>query len=939
MKKTVCLATISFALNSYTASVLFLLLSLGASAQSYTPGANGVLFVKKGSTGNGSSWSNAIGEMANALKFAKEANAITTGTVTQIWAAEGMYKPMYRPDNFAGPSSSRYNSFLIVPDVKLYGGFAGTETNIGQRNILQHPTILDGGDGSAYASGYNEIDNYYTVYGTNNSHIVIASGNVGNAELNGFTIQGGRALGSYQTVYVNGIAITDNQGAGLSIINASPTIDRCTFKYNWGYFGGGLSIYQSETLVTNCFFDSNLSGYYGGNGAAIYANNFSGNVRNCTFVKNAANGSFHTVFYEGGVTGGPESYPYIENCLFWANFTLDLVFGPFNYNNNLQDYTPVEEPDFSVFIDPDNNDYRLKPGVEMIDAGTLEHYPEALTDTDLYGNPRVSSGTIDVGAFEYYVAPAPCSTPAVWNGSYWGPFQPVADQPAVINGNFSSTEDVSACSLTVNSGNVVVHPGHDFNVTGAVTVNGGSLTFENNANLLQVNDVSNSGPITVKRQASMKRLDYVYWGSPVSGQDLKLFSPYTVSPVNAPGFPTPVGPSRFYTLNEATNAFDAIANPYGTAFTEAKGYMLRAPNNFNPNVNAAPQVFEGIFKGVPHNGNATAAVTTNGFGFNMLSNPYPSPISANGFLALNPGALYFWTHTSQGPGSGSNYATWTTFGTASSTTPVQSAVPNGTIQTGQGFVFLAASAGDATFTNSMRTGNNDGQFFRTDNSDKDRIWLSLSNETGMQNQILVGYMNGATDGVDISVDAKQIESGINSIASVIGEDKFNIQALAIPFSDTDQILLSFNALTAGAFTIAIDQADGIFANDQDIYIKDNLTGIIHDIKQSAYTFAADAGTVSDRFSVVFQNVSLGIEEPATADSIIAFKKDAVLNINSGKEAMKNLRLFDIRGRLVYERSNINATTTTLTDFNAAEGVLLVQVTTENGQMVTKKVVY
>ncbi|MGK4567503.1 GEVED domain-containing protein [Flavobacterium sp. 3HN19-14] len=527
-----------------------------------------------------------------------------------------------------------------------------------------------------------------------------------------------------------------------------------------------------------------------------------------------------------------------------------------------------------------------------------------------------------------------------WSSNAWSNGTPNATTGAVISGNYSSTGDLTACSLSVTSGTVTVNPGHDFVITNGVTVSGGSLTFENNANLIQTTAAANSGAITVKRNATMRRLDYVYWGSPVAGQDLKVFSPYTVSPINAPGYPTPTGASRFYTMDETTNSFAVVAAPLGTPFAPAKGYMLRAPNNFPTNGTQA--TFNGVFTGVPNNGDAAIGITFTppaGKGFNMIGNPYPSTINADLFLQQNPGELYFWTHTNQDAPSGANYATYTTFGTASA---AGGATPDGSIAIGQGFLLKTSASGTATFMNSMRTGNNSATFFRNANTEKHRIWLNLTNSVGLQNQILIGYMDGATNGADVSVDAKQIEGNINNIASMIGEEKFNIQARALPFADTDEIPMSFNALTAGDFTISLDHADGLFdiTEGQDVFIKDNLTGLTHNIKESAYAFAAEAGTTTNRFSVVFQSTTLGVENPTfDANSIVIFKNDNVVNINSGSVTMAGVKIFDIRGRLIFEQKDINATTVALTNLRAEQEVLLVQITSTDNKVVTKKVVY
>src|SRR5690606_5838329 len=144
-----------------------------------------------------------------------------------------------------------------------------------------------------------------------------------------------------------------------------------------------------------------------------------------------------------------------------------------------------------------------------------------------------------------------------------------------------------------------------------VTVNAGTLIFESGANLLQdINTVTNtnSGNITFKRNANTVRQDYVYWSSPVEGQNLQSFSPLTLA-------------NRFYTINEATNAFTAI-NPLTSNFTTATRYAIRAPNSFlNPPT--SPQLFTGTSIGVPKNASQEIAVTANGAGDHLIGNPYP----------------------------------------------------------------------------------------------------------------------------------------------------------------------------------------------------------------------------------------------------------------------------------------------------------------------------
>ncbi|WP_343534471.1 YDG domain-containing protein [Pedobacter sp.] len=211
------------------------------------PDVNGVLYVKKGSTGSGSSWGSAVGELADALKAAK-----TNTAIKSIWVAGGNYKPMYSPaDNNFGNADGRNNAFLLVKDVKVYGGFAGTETTLSQRNlsIAANKTTLSGDYNNNDAlTGYGSTLNI-----TNNSEnarqVVISVGDMGTAVLDGFTIRGGNADGSTLPPINTQSFLVGNWGAGLYVYNSSTlTINNIQFIGNKADTGGGLAISGSNDV-------------------------------------------------------------------------------------------------------------------------------------------------------------------------------------------------------------------------------------------------------------------------------------------------------------------------------------------------------------------------------------------------------------------------------------------------------------------------------------------------------------------------------------------------------------------------------------------------------------------------------------------------------------------------------------------------------------------
>jgi hypothetical protein len=63
-----------------------------------------------------------------------------------------------------------------------------------------------------------------------------------------------------------------------------------------------------------------------------------------------------------------------------------------------------------------------------------------------------------------------------------------------------------------------------------------------------------------------------------------------------------------------------------------------------------------------------------------------------------------------------------------------------------------------------------------------------------------------------------------------------------------------------------------------------------------------------------------------------------LSINTGNVIMSSVRIFDITGKLLLEKKGIEASQTLL-KLNSTTEVLLVQITSSEGKVVTKKVLF
>lgn len=498
------------------------------------------------------------------------------------------------------------------------------------------------------------------------------------------------------------------------------------------------------------------------------------------------------------------------------------------------------------------------------------------------------------------------------------------------------TAEISAAEATAynvvvsGTGVLTVRAGRNLTVTNQISTTAATnFIVESNANLVQINAVANTTPITVRRRSSaLKRLDYIMWSAPVTGQNLLGFSPLTsVSPT-----------SRFYSYNTTTNFFNSITAPGSVTMERARGYLIRVPNN-HP---TWATIWNGQFVGVPHNGTISMPLTNSADPtkrFNMIGNPYPSTISLEKFLDANQnnirGTVYFWRKTNGAPHN--SYWAISKFGHSSNGEGVN---PNGVIQVGQGFIVEAReNATEVVFNNDMRILNNANQMFRTGENatqslSNDRYWLKMTNTNGAFSQIMVGYFTEATNGLDTEIDAKQIADGTILLSSTIGNEGYAIQGRQAPFMPTDVVPLSYTVEAAGSYTIALDGLEGVFEADTAVYLKDNETGAMHLLNEGGYTFTTALGSFANRFEIQYQTL---LDTPTITDTpgVKVQLNKGQLMIQSQEEALQSVEVFDLNGRKLHASGTVEGFQHTV-DHLPTNAILIVKGVFANGQKWLKK---
>lgn len=298
-------------MKSILQTLTIVLLALSLNAQTY---------INQAATGNndGSSWQDAYTNPQDAFN-----NAITND---EIWIAAGTYKPQIN----ALPDS---NWYYIDKALTIYGGFAGTETSLDQRDWEANPTIWDAdilGDDTPNDFQNNRDDNAF--------HLLVAEIVGGTLTLDGLTITSGNALSDELPPNVtdgrpyrgavdlrgNGIIRNctfqqsiANAGGGLFVvpdtfaIQTALTIENCDFVDNMGLFGVGLIVQVIDNLmISDCSFSNNTGQIGVGSLLATIA---SLNVSNCTFENNEATNA-------GGLYAVAVANGEVSNSTFTNNF-------------------------------------------------------------------------------------------------------------------------------------------------------------------------------------------------------------------------------------------------------------------------------------------------------------------------------------------------------------------------------------------------------------------------------------------------------------------------------------------------------------------------------------------------------------------------------------------------------------------------------------------
>ena len=246
---------------------------------------------------DGSSWQNAFTDLQDGLSAARSGGS-------EIWVADGTYTPTDGTDRSA--------SFEMAEGVHVYGGFAGFETERGQRDLTVGSTVLSGDIGRA---GVLSDNSYHVVTGADGSLLdgfTVTLGVANGSAFSGESDKGGGMLNRDVSPIVRNCVFDRNsatRGGGIYNLRGSPQIQNVTFSRNTAQQdGGGMDSFDGAPILHNCVFIDNRAMLLGGAVENTYG---MPTFVNCTFARNRAEA--------GGAIASEDSFPSVTNCILWGN--------------------------------------------------------------------------------------------------------------------------------------------------------------------------------------------------------------------------------------------------------------------------------------------------------------------------------------------------------------------------------------------------------------------------------------------------------------------------------------------------------------------------------------------------------------------------------------------------------------------------------------------
>ena len=337
-------------------------------------------------------------------------------------------------------------------------------------------------------------------------------------------------------------------------------------------------------------------------------------------------------------------------------------------------------------------------------------------------------------------------------------------------------------------------------------------------------------------------------------------------------------------------------------------------------------------------GDITYPITNSGNGYNLIANPYASPIDFDLFRAQNSSLILTTMYGHNRTVSGSYVVG------GAGTNGVNRIIP-----AGQAFYVRASSAGTATFTEAMKiTNNTSANPVLRSSSLAHNLKLKIKASDNNSDETIIASSSNASLDYDIDYDCKKINlapsyfgvsnNKLTSISTKIGNNVFSINDIGV-ITNTITIPLLAKALMPGQYTISAEDASNF---DGCVIIKDKLLNVYNDLIINPYVFNLNDTNSSNRFELILCpfNKSVSVKELNESNNILISQDEngAFVKTFFEQNTKTVISVYNILGQKMTKDIILNeASAITRLEINNHNQILFVKVVANN-QSLTKKIV-
>jgi fibronectin-binding autotransporter adhesin len=406
-----------------------------------------------------------------------------------------------------------------------------------------------------------------------------------------------------------------------------------------------------------------------------------------------------------------------------------------------------------------------------------------------------------------------------------------------------------------------------------------------------------SGNINIQRYIS-NTFGYKYMSSPVGGATVSQLSGYLSTTATIPAI---------YRYDE--NNMNAGAAISGWVNYATGSNPLNIMEGYAVNLGSTASTGVVTLTGTVNNGSYSKTLYNHNRiytqGFNLVGNPYPSPIdwnAASGWTRTNiDGAIYFFS------ANGDEYS-----GTYSSyTNGIAGADGDNIIPAMQGF-FVHVSNGMASGTlgmnNSVRI-NKMNPSFKSAEVDYRKILrfnASFDGNTSIPDPFVLYFDPSSTTNFDPESDALKLMNTNQSVPNIyaITQDvnQLSISGMPMPTDSLTRIPLGVKVLKNGWINFSAKDIEQLPASFY-LYLYDSENKSYNDLKMSPnYRFYLTSGEYNQRFALVISKSDLNIIPPETAKPFNVTRNGSayLANILPGRMESGTLYVRNMAGQTIQE---------------------------------------